>query len=339
MDLLNTKLLPAGEAAYKEAAELLRSGELVGIPTETVYGLAANALDPQAVLKIFAAKDRPADNPLIVHIWHIDQLDELCEPPELAYRLAEAFWPGPLTMTLPRKEIVHDCVTASLPTVGIRMPSHPAAAAIIRESGCPLAAPSGNRSGSPSPTVAAHMFDDMNGRIPLIIDGGECDVGLESTVIMVKEDSVRVLRPGGITVEQLQAFCDVEVDDGVFKKLEPGQKAASPGMLYKHYAPRAEVTIVAGTAEQYRAFLQEKKADGVYAMAFEEELESLPCPGVSFGRKDDPATQAHRLFSALRECDELGAKTVYAHSPDQSGIGLAIYNRLLRAAGFRVITL
>lgn len=339
MDLLNTKLLPAGEAAYKEAAELLRSGELVGIPTETVYGLAANALDRQAVLKIFEAKGRPADNPLIVHIWHIDQLDELCDPPALAYTLAKAFWPGPLTMTLPRKDVVQDCVTASLPTVGIRMPSHPAAAAIIRESGCPLAAPSGNRSGSPSPTTAAHMFDDMNGRIPLIVDGGECDVGLESTVIMVKENSVRILRPGGITVEQLQKFCDVEVDDGVFKKLEPGQKAASPGMLYKHYAPRAEVTIVAGTAEQYRAFLKEKKADGVFAMAFDEELSTLPCPGVSFGRQDDPATQAHRLFSALRECDELGAKVVYAHSPGQTGIGLAIYNRLLRAAGFRVIIL
>ncbi|MBR6789827.1 MAG: threonylcarbamoyl-AMP synthase [Oscillospiraceae bacterium] len=339
MDLLNTKLLPASEAAYKEAAELLRSGELVGIPTETVYGLAANALDRQAVLKIFEAKGRPADNPLIVHIWHIDQLDELCDPPALAYTLAKAFWPGPLTMTLPRKPVVQDCVTASLPTVGIRMPSHSAAAAIIRESGCPLAAPSGNRSGSPSPTTAAHMYDDMDGRIPLIVDGGECDVGLESTVIMVKENSVRILRPGGITVEQLQEFCDVEVDDGVFKKLEPGQKAASPGMLYKHYAPKAEVTIVAGTAEQYRAFLKEKKADGVFAMAFDEELSTLPCPGVSFGRQDDPATQAHRLFSALRECDELGAKVVYAHSPGQSGIGLAIYNRLLRAAGFRVITL
>ena len=143
----------------------------------------------------------------------------------------------------------------------------------------------------------------------------------------------------GITVEQLQQFCDVEVDDGVFKKLEPGQKAASPGMLYKHYAPRAEVTIVAGTDEQYKAFLEEKKADGVFAMAFEEELSALPCPGVSFGRKNDPASQAHRLFSALRECAELGAKTVYAHSPEQTGIGLAIYNRLLRAAGFRVITL
>lgn len=335
---MKTQVLAAGEDAFRQAAGLLRAGKLVGIPTETVYGLAADALNPQAVLDIFAAKGRPADNPLIVHICDLAQMEQLANPPALAYELANAFWPGPLTMTLPRKSIVPDCVTASLPTVGIRMPSHPAAAAIIRLSG-PLAAPSGNRSGSPSPTNAGDMLADMDGRIPLIVDGGSCGVGVESTVILVQEDRVRLLRPGGVTVDQLRQFCPVEVDDGVLHQLAPDARAASPGMKYRHYAPKASVILVEGSTDAFRDYLVSVQEEGCFALAPEEECSLLPCPAVPLGRKGDDLSQAQALFAALRECDRRGAKTVYARAPHRDGVGLAVYNRLLRAAGFQVVKL
>lgn len=338
-EILETALLPVSPESLQRAAALLKAGQVVGMPTETVYGLAANAADPEAVARIFAAKGRPSDNPLIVHIAELSALSQLTKPPALAYQLAEAFWPGAMTMVLPRRENVPDCVTAGLDTVGIRMPSHPAAAALIRESGLALAAPSGNRSGSPSPATAAQMLADMAGRIPMILDGGPCEVGVESTVILVREDSVRLLRPGGVTADDLRRICPVEVDDGVLHPLADGERAASPGMKYKHYAPAAEVTLVTGTAEAFAAFVTAHAAEGVAAMAAREELADLPCIQIPFGSQGDPESQARELFTALRRCDELGAKTVYVRCPPKRGIGLAVYNRLLRAAAFHEVFL
>lgn len=335
-----TKLLPPDEAGIALAAFLLQAGELVGIPTETVYGLAADALNPKAAEKIYAAKGRPSDNPLIVHIAELSMLEPLTAyRPKLAYTLAEAFWPGPLTMIFKKAEQVPDATTGGMDTVAVRMPSHPVAARLIRESGLPLAAPSANLSGLPSPTRAEHVYQDMKGRIPLILDGGECAVGVESTVISVGEDSVRLLRPGGITVEMLSGYCRVEVDDGVLHKLAEGQKALSPGMKYKHYSPKANVIILDGDAGAFASYVNAHSGEGVWAMTFEGEEGMLSVPTLPFGRRGDGLSQARALFDRLRECDEKGAATVYVPMPEKDGVGLAVYNRLLRAAGFQVIEL
>ena len=234
---MRTCLKQAGAASVAEAARLLRAGEVVGIPTETVYGLAANALSDEAVPKIFAAKGRPQDNPLISHIASLDMLPMVVrEVPGAAYRLAEAFWPGPLTLILPRSKTVADSVCAGLDTASVRMPSHPVALAVIRAAGVPLAAPSANLSGSPSPTTAADVLADMEGKIPLILDGGACSVGVESTVISLAGAQPVLLRPGYITKEQLEDAmgCTVALSDAVLHKLKDGERAASPGMKYKH---------------------------------------------------------------------------------------------------------
>ncbi len=335
-----TKLLKPDEAGVALAVSLLRAGELVGMPTETVYGLAADALNPQAAAKIYAAKGRPSDNPLIVHIADLAMLEPLTTyRPKLAYTLAEAFWPGPLTMIFPKADRVPSATTGGMDTVAVRMPSHPVAAKLIRESGLPLAAPSANLSGLPSPTRAEHVYQDMQGRIPLILDGGECAVGVESTVISVGEDSVRLLRPGGITVEMLSRYCRVEVDDGVLHKLAEGQKALSPGMKYKHYSPKANVIILDGDADAFAEYVNAHGGEGVWAMAFEGEEGALSVPTLPFGKRGDGLSQARVLFDQLRECDEKGASTVYVPMPEKDGVGLAVYNRLLRAAGFQVIGL
>ena len=226
-----------------------------------------------------------------------------------------------------------------MPTVGIRYPSSPTAQKMILASRLPLAAPSGNLSGHPSPTTAAHMLHDMDTRIPLIIDGGECQVGLESTVIQVMEDRVRLLRPGGITVEVLEEICPVEIDQGVLHAVDANAKVASPGMKYRHYAPIAEVTIVEGELPAFQKYMESVKGDGVYAMVFDGEEDGLCVPTLPFGQSGQPQTQAHRLFDLLRQCDDLGAKKVFVRSPDRHGIGLAVYNRLLRAAAFRIVKL
>lgn len=335
---METQLLPASPESIARAASLLQEGSLIGLPTETVYGLAADALNPTAVRKIFAAKGRPQDNPLIVHICDLAMMETLTSnPPKLAYELAKAFWPGPMTMVLPKAACLSDEVTAGLPTVGIRFPAHPAAQAIIRESCLPLAAPSANLSGSPSPTRASHVYDDLQGKIPLIIDGGECAVGLESTVIAVKDDRIQLLRPGGVTVEQLRAFAPVEIDDGVLHQLDAGTKVASPGMKYKHYSPKAKVIIVDASLTDFAEFVNARRENGVYAMVFDGEEVLLSVPTLSFGIQGDQSSQAKVLFDSLRRCDELGAKTVYVRAPQKDGIGLAVYNRLLRAAGFTVV--
>jgi L-threonylcarbamoyladenylate synthase len=322
------------------AASLLQAGEVVAIPTETVYGLAANALDQAAVEKIFAAKGRPQDNPLISHIASLDMLTQVVrQVTPAALALAQRFWPGPLTMILPRAEGVANAVCAGLDTASVRMPSHPVALAVIRAAGVPLAAPSANLSGSPSPTTAEDVWDDMAQRIPLILDGGTCDVGVESTVVSLVGQQPVLLRPGAITVEQLEETlgCPVAVSDAVLHALPQGQQAPSPGMKYKHYAPKAEVTIVKGDLAAYSAYVAAHKQPGTFCLCYEGEENALPCPCVTYGRADAPETQAQRLFSALRELDAKGAATVYARCPQQTGVALAVYNRLLRAAAFRVV--
>lgn len=326
-------------------ARALRAGELAAMPTETVYGLAANAMDAAAVEKIFAAKGRPQDNPLIVHICALEQWGMLVKavPPQ-AERLARAFWPGPLTVILQKSGLVPDNVSAGLDTVAVRFPAHEVAQELIRRAGVPLAAPSANTSGRPSPTRAEHVVADMNGKIAYIIDAGACSVGVESTVVSLAAGTPRLLRPGGIAPEQLETVLGrLEIDPAVYEQLREGQKAASPGMKYRHYAPLAHVTVLEGTADAFFAYVQAyidaHGAQGVYALCFDTETEHLPVPGVSYGAEEDPGSQAQRLFDALRELDDRGARRVFARMPEKRGVGLAVYNRLMRAASFEVITL
>lgn len=336
---MKTLHLTASAADVEKAGALLAAGETVAIPTETVYGLAANALSAAAVSRIFEAKGRPQDNPLIVHIDTLETLFTLCrEVPDTALALAKAFWPGPLTIILPKADIVPDAVSGGLDTVAVRMPSHPTARAIIRAAGVPLAAPSANRSGSPSPTTAARVAADMDGRIAAVVEGGDCEVGVESTVITLVTDVPRLLRPGGVTPEQLLTVLDdIVIDDATLAPLADGQVAASPGMKYKHYAPTAAVTLVKGDAAAFAAFVNAHKADGVFAMAFDGETAALQVPFVTYGAREDSAAQAHRVFEALRTADDRGAKILFVACPATNGMGLAVYNRLLRAAAFRVV--
>ncbi len=336
---METIVLGSSEGELRHAAELIRAGEVVGIPTETVYGLAANAFDAAAVEKIFRAKGRPSDNPLIVHIADFSAVYEIAsEIPPLAKKLSEAFWPGPLTMIMPKSPKIPLITSGGLDTVGIRMPSHPAAKRLIELCGVPLAAPSANLSGSPSPTTAQRVFEDMNGRIPAIIDGGESDVGVESTVIAFEDNGVRILRPGGITREMLLTVAkSVTVDPGVLNELSEGAVARSPGMKYKHYAPKAQVILIKGESGAYREYVLKNACAGDFCLVFEKGEAAPDLPYLCYGAT--PGEQAHRLFECLRRLDELGAKRVFARCPSPEGVGLAVYNRILRASGFCVIDL
>ena len=337
--MFETKILSANENSVKEAVRLLKSGEVVGIPTETVYGLGANALDENAVRKIFTAKGRPADNPLIVHISDLEMINPLVkEIPELAYKCAEEFWPGPLTMIMPKSDIIPAVTSGGLDSVGIRMPSHKTARAIINKCGFPIAAPSANLSGSPSPTTAGHVFNDMNGRIPAIVDGGSSAVGVESTVISFEKDAIRILRPGFVSAEDLKEITsNVIIDKGVVAQLENGAIARSPGMKYKHYAPKADITIIDGSLDAFRSYVNKNKCNGLICMTFSDsDCDGLGVRTLSYGETDE--MQAHLLFDTLRELDNIGAKKVFARCPRKDGVGLAVYNRLLRAAAFQVVS-
>ncbi len=271
-ETVQTQILTEG--ALTQAADLLRGGALVGIPTETVYGLGANGLDGQAVAKIFQAKGRPQDNPLILHIADSGWLSRYCRDiPDTAYQLADAFWPGPLTMILKRRENVPDAVTAGLDTVGMRCPDHPVGRALIALAQVPVAAPSGNLSGRPSPTTAAHMLADMAGKIPAIVDGGPCDVGVESTIIDLTVTPPRLLRPGGVTVESLRDILgEVAVDSAVLRPLSAGEQPRAPGMKYRHYAPKAPVTVVTGEGLGSAQYIQRHWQAGDGILCFEEFL-------------------------------------------------------------------
>ena len=329
---MHTEILPFSQDSVEKAADILKSGGIVAIPTETVYGLAANALDETAVKSIFAAKGRPQDNPLIVHISSFEMIKPLTtEIPELAKRLAERFWAGPLTMIFNKTDIVPNATSGGLSTVAVRMPANDAARAVIEKCGFPLAAPSANLSGKPSPTSAQHVFEDMNGKIPLIIDDGECAVGVESTVICFVNDRIHILRPGGITAEMLSEFAEVEIDRAVETAPKADERVISPGMKYKHYSPKAEVFVVNKRAGDFVKFRETRKSENAWFLSRGEYGEGF----VDFGETAE--IQAQRLFALLRKADENGVEKVYVEIPDKSGVGLAVYNRLIRAAGFKVV--
>ncbi|MBR6335699.1 MAG: threonylcarbamoyl-AMP synthase [Clostridia bacterium] len=336
---MKTLYLKDDEKSIATAAEILKGGGLVAIPTETVYGLAANALDGEAVKRIFEAKGRPQDNPLIVHVSCAQEIPPLvAETDERLYALAEKFWPGPLTVVMKKSALIPDEVSAGLDTVAIRMPSHPAARAVIKASGLPLAAPSANLSGRPSPTKARHVMDDLEGKIDAVIDGGPCSVGVESTVITLETEPPMLLRPGGITPEQLEEVLGkITVNHAVYEKLNENEEARSPGMKYKHYAPKAEVTLIKGGFEVYEKYLKACCGD-ICAVCYEGEGKNFDI-SIEFGKKDDYASQARGIFEALRQVDEKSCKKAFVRCPEPRGIGLAVYNRLLRSAAFRVLDL
>ncbi len=320
-----------------KAAELLKNGRLVAMPTETVYGLAASAYDEKAVKAIFEAKGRPQDNPLIVHVSDMNMFrDVVGEMPEKALVLAEKFWPGPFTMVLPRGEKIPASVSAGLDTVAVRMPENKIARELISKSELPLAAPSANKSGSPSPTTADHVLYDLDGKIDAVIVSDRSEVGVESTVITLCTNPPKLLRPGGVTLEQLkEVLPDIEVDKAVLAEPEKDKPVASPGMKYKHYSPKAKVIMLDGEFEQFKDYVNNNKSDGVFALVFEGE-QGLEVPTVSFGHKENDLEQAAVLFDALRELDDKGCKICYSRVPKKTGVGLAVYNRLIRAAAFEV---
>lgn len=350
---MNTEILKINDiktdaAQIERAGKLLRDGGIVAIPTETVYGLAANAFDPSAVAKVFEAKGRPADNPFIVHICEQSQMDELCHDiPEEARVLADGLWPGPMTIILPRRDHIPNIVTAGLSTVGIRFPSHPIARAIIRASGVPLAAPSANRSGRPSTTSFAHTLEDLDGRVDAIVDGGDAYAGVESTVIEVSHGKIRMLRPGVITLDDISSVledggfhgCEIELDAALRRKLGADEKPRAPGMKYRHYAPKSPVTAFVGdpdrTAEE---IARRAKGKEHIAVLCYDEYKDMFTTAVTYGGRNDLAAQAHNLFDALRSFDSMdGVEEILAQCPSDDGVGLAVANRLKKAAGFNVV--
>ncbi|MBQ4119687.1 MAG: threonylcarbamoyl-AMP synthase [Clostridia bacterium] len=332
-----TKRLNVDNIGLEKASEILKNGGIVGIPTETVYGLAANAYNSDAITKIFKAKGRPQDNPLIVHIASIDTLYEIAKDiPKTALLCAEKFWPGPLTMVLKKTDKIPLAVSAGLSTVAVRMPKNKTARELILKSGLPLAAPSANTSGSPSPTTANHVINDLDGKIDAVLMGESCTVGVESTVITLAGEHPVLLRPGGVTLEQLkEVLPDITISDAVLNELKKSENAESPGMKYKHYAPKTETFLVEG--ENFPEFVNQKE-DSV-AVCFLEEENDIKINKIVYGSFKTPESLAQNLFEVLRKVDSMGAKTVYIHAPTKDGIGLAIYNRLIRAAAFKVIKL
>jgi len=335
---METQLLGDSLQQLEKAAELIKNGEVVGIPTETVYGLGADASNEEAVRKIFAAKGRPADNPLIVHLADFSDAEKYTTRiPALARRLAEKFCPGPFTIILPKNDKIPHVTSGGLDTVGIRIPAHPVMRRIIELSGCPIAAPSANTSGLPSPTTAAHVMDDMKGKIAAVVDGGQSEFGVESTVIAIEnENTVRILRPGCVTREDMLKVCgNVIIDHAILNELGKDEKAASPGMKYKHYSPKADVVLIDSDIEQFTAYVGRYNGDKVYSLIFDGDKEGFPYNCLAYGA--DSLQQAHNVFSALRQLDEMGAEKVFVRAPSTDGVGLAVYNRLIRSAGFEVI--
>lgn len=338
---METLLLDGKTEDLEKAAQIIKDGGVVGVPTETVYGLAADALNGAAVKRIFEAKGRPADNPLIVHIKNIDDIDRyslVSEIPDKAKALMKKFWPGPLTIIMKKGENVPDEVTAGLSTVAVRFPSHETVRRIMELSDRPLAAPSANISGRPSPTAFSHVVNDMYGKIEAIVDGGDCSVGVESTVITMVTDVPRILRPGYITPEDISSVIgDVEVDKAVLNQIESNEKVASPGMKYKHYSPRAKVILLRGESEKFIDYVNSKDIRNLAVICYDEEADRIDAATVTEGRENDLEEQMRRVFDALRKVDRDDIDVVYAHCPKAQGIGMALYNRLIRAAGFEVI--
>lgn len=321
------------------AAKIIADGGLVVMPTETVYGLGANALDKTAVTNVYKAKGRPMDNPLIVHLAKAEDAEKYAYTNETYYKLAEKFMPGPLTIILPKKDVIPYEVSCGLETVALRVPSNEIAHRLIEMSGCPIAAPSANLSGRPSPTSFEHVIEDMNGRVDAIIDGGRCDVGVESTVIILKNNTAEILRPGLITYEDLKdVIPDITVNEAV-KNQCTSAKPASPGMKYRHYAPSSPVYLVEGSDENIIAFFKQKQQqENCGILCFDEDALQLNHTNMlTFGGHFDEEKQAHELFDMLRKFDSMDVDAIYARLPSDKGVGLAVYNRLIRAAGFSII--
>ena len=347
-ELLNIESVSSEQkaAALRKAGEIIREGGLVAFPTETVYGLGADALNAEAAAKIYAAKGRPSDNPLIVHIHDISQVYEIAEEvPDEAKAVMEKFWPGPLTIILNKKSCVPDGTTGGLHTVAIRMPSHPIARDFIRESGRMIAAPSANTSGRPSPTLASHVYEDMQGRIPLILDGGAVGIGIESTIIDMSTGIPTILRPGYITKDMLEEVMpEVKIDPAVTgRTMKKDVVAKAPGMKYRHYAPKADLTIIEGPLEKVTAEInkraKEKSRAGykVGIIGTEETVAEYKAGDVKcIGTRADESTIAANLFGILREFDDDQVDYIYSESFDTAGIGSAIMNRLLKAAGHHI---
>ena len=338
---METLFLSANAPGTAEtAASIICSGGLVAIPTETVYGLGANGLNEAAVAKIFIAKGRPQDNPLILHIADASEMEKLCHSiPESAYRLAEKFWPGPLTMVLPARDIVPKCTTGGLPTVAVRCPDNAITRQIIRAAGVPLAAPSANISGKPSTTTAEHVLHDHDGRIDAIVDDGACRVGVESTIVDLTEERPRLLRPGGITPEQLvEVLGDLVVDKAVTAQVSHDAVVKAPGMKYKHYAPECQIIIVSGSREAASRYIHAHFEEGDRVLCFEEELQLYAdCDPLAYGQEAKVETLSAGLFAALRQLDESGIAHVYARCPQGGGVAYAVQNRLNKAAGFHIV--
>lgn len=347
---MNTKVVRIDEqhmddTLIREAGEIIKAGGLVAFPTETVYGLGGDALNPASSKKIYEAKGRPSDNPLIVHIASMDALSAIVRKvPETAKKLAGAFWPGPLTMIMEKSETVPKETTGGLDTVAVRMPSHPAAMAFIRAAGGYVAAPSANRSGRPSPTVAGYVVEDMDGRIEMILDGGDVELGLESTIIDLTVEPPVILRPGFVTKEDLaEVLGQIEQDATLFSD-GSGQAPKAPGMKYRHYAPRGELVIVRGSSESVTAYInaglergrEENKKTGVISTDETVESYNADVPR-SVGKRTDVNAVARALYRILREFDDEGVELIYSESFDGGGVSQAVMNRLLKAAGHRVI--
>lgn len=324
----------------ERAAGIIRAGGLVVFPTETVYGLGGNGTDPAAASKIYAAKSRPSDNPLILHIAKPSGAERYAVTNEHYYKLAEAFMPGPLTIILSKKPVVPDRVTGGLPTVALRCPSHPVAHALIEAAGLPIAAPSANISGRPSPTSARYAIEDMDGRVDMIIDGGDCEIGLESTIIALDGDGALLLRPGAVTYDALCCVLEkVEISAAAMGEMTADDRPLAPGMKYRHYAPSSPLVLLEGSDEDFIYYIKQKRSiENCAVICSPVEAKALGGENlVLTGEAGDYPTQARRLFSALREADKLGCGVIYARKPPADGLGLALYNRLVRAASHMVI--
>ena len=324
----------------ERAAALLRDGGLVVIPTETVYGLGGDGTNPLSAQKIYAAKGRPSDNPLIIHISDPSEAESYAYTNELYYKLAEAFMPGPLTVILPKKDTVPYETTGGLDTVAIRCPSHRVANAIIKAAGVPVAAPSANISGKPSTTAVEYVIEDFEGKVDMIIDGGACEIGLESTIVLItQEGGLILLRPGAITYDALCCVCDnVTISPTLEGTLSENERPLSPGMKYKHYAPASQLILLEGEDEKVIEFLKnEQKRCNPAILCYDEEAELLENKLLlPIGGRDDQVSHAKMLFARLRECDSISPDVIYAHLPKKEGLGLALYNRMIRAAAHTV---
>ncbi len=342
---MNTRLIKiedieAQSADIDLAASILKNGGLVVIPTETVYGLGGDGTNPSSSKKIYEAKGRPSDNPLIIHIADPRDAEKYAYTNELYYRLADAFMPGPLTVILPKKDTVPYETTGGLDTVAVRCPSHPVAHAIIERAGIPIAAPSANISGRPSATNSEYVIEDFDGKVDMIIDGGDCEIGLESTIVLIKDDSLVLLRPGAITCDALSCVCEkVEISPTIEGVLKEDEHPLSPGMKYKHYAPAAPLVLLDGNEDDVLEFLMcEQRAKRCAIICYDEEINRLSDELLlPIGARDDLSSHGKMIFARLRQCDRLSPEIIYAHLPEKGGLGLALYNRLIRAAAHTVL--